>query len=62
MNVVCEDEDCRNCKADKLLNSKSEREQPAVDVQQLEQLERLIVTRELPEHDERRGGGARGRG
>ena len=45
MNVVCEDEDCRNCKADKLLNSKSEREQPAVDVQQLEQLERLIVTR-----------------
>ena len=44
----------QSCKADKLLNSKSEWEQPAV--------ERLIVTRELPEQDERRGGGVRGRG
>ena len=45
----------QSCKADKLLNSKSEWEQPAV--------ERLIVTRELPDQDERRGGaGGRGRG
>ena len=44
----------QSCKADKLLNSKSEWEQPAV--------ERLIVTRELPEQGERRGGGVRGRG
>ena len=45
----------QSCKADKLLNSKSEWEQPAV--------ERLIVTRELPDQDERRGvaGGRRGR-
>ena len=46
----------QSCKADKLLNSKSEWEQPAV--------ERLIVTRDLPEREEmgeRRGGG-RGRG
>ena len=45
----------QNCKADTLLNSKSEWEQPAV--------ERLIVTRELPDQDNRRGGGGlRGRG
>ena len=42
----------QSCKADKLLNSKSEWEQPAV--------ERLIVTRDLPDHEEGRGGG-RGR-
>ena len=41
------------CKADKLLNSKSEWEQPAV--------ERLIVTRDLPDHEEGRRGGRRGR-
>ena len=45
----------QRCQADQLLNSKSEWEQPAV--------ERLIVTRELPEQEERRrGGGVRGRG
>ena len=45
----------QSCKADTLLNSKSEWEQPAV--------ERLIVTRELPDQDNRRGGGGlRGRG
>ena len=42
----------QSCKANKLLNSKSEWEQPAV--------ERLIVTRDLPDHEEGRGGG-RGR-
>ena len=45
----------QGCKADKLLNSKSEWEQPAV--------ERLIVTRDLPERDEPGiGRGGRGRG
>ena len=47
----------QSCKADRLLNSKSEWEQPAV--------ERLIVTRELPDQDDRRGrggAGVRGRG
>ena len=43
----------QNCKADLVLNSKAEWEQPAV--------ERLIVTRDLPDQDERRGGGGRGR-
>ena len=44
----------QRCQADQLLNSKSEWEQPAV--------ERLILTRELPEQEERRrGGGVRGR-
>ena len=43
----------QSCKADMVLNSKAEWEQPAV--------ERLIVTRELPEQMGR-GGGARGRG
>ena len=43
-----------NCKADKLLNSKSEWEQPAI--------ERLIVTRELPEAGEPGAGRGRGRG
>ena len=42
----------QNCKADLVLNSKAEREQPAV--------ERLIVTRDLPDQDERRGGVVRG--
>jgi hypothetical protein len=42
-----------NCKADEVLNSKSEWEQPAT--------ERLIVTRELPDREEGRGRG-RGRG
>lgn len=42
----------QSCKANKLLNSKSEWEQPAV--------ERLIVTRDLPDHEGGRGGG-RGR-
>ena len=37
----------QNCKADRVLNSKAEWEQPAV--------ERLIVTRELPDQGERRG-------
>ena len=41
------------CKADLVLNSKAEWEQPAV--------ERLIVTRDLPDQDERRGGVGRGR-
>ena len=45
----------QSCRADKVLNSKAEWEQPAV--------ERLIVTRELPEQlDRGRGGGVRGRG
>ena len=45
----------QSCKADKLLNSKSEWEQPAV--------ERLVVTRDLPDRaEEVRGGGGRGRG
>ena len=43
-----------NCKADKLLNSKAEWEQPAI--------ERLIVTRELPEAGEPGAGRGRGRG
>ena len=43
----------KNCKADLVLNSKAEWEQPAV--------ERLIVTRDLPDQDERRGGVGRGR-
>ena len=43
----------QNCKADLVLNSKAEWEQPAV--------ERLIVTRDLPDQDERRGGVGRGR-
>ena len=43
----------QNCKADLVLNSKAEWEQPAV--------ERLIVTRELPDQEERRGGMGRGR-
>ena len=43
----------QTCKADKLLNSKAEWEQPAV--------ERLIVTRELPDQEDRRGGVGRGR-
>ena len=42
----------QNCKADLVLNSKAEWEQPAV--------ERLIVTRDLPDQDERRGGVVRG--
>ena len=42
----------QNCKADLVLNSKAEWEQPAV--------ERLIVTRDLPYQDERRGGVVRG--
>ena len=43
----------QNCKADLVRNSKAEWEQPAV--------ERLIVTRDLPDQDERRGGVGRGR-
>ena len=43
----------QNCKADLVLNSKAEWEQPTV--------ERLIVTRELPDQEERRGGMGRGR-
>ena len=43
-----------NCKADKLLNSKAEWEQPAI--------EQLIVTRELPEAGEPGAGRGRGRG
>ena len=43
-----------SCKADKLLNSKSEWEQPAV--------ERLVVTRELPEAGNIGVGRGRGRG
>ena len=43
----------QTCKADKLLNSKAEWEQPAV--------ERLVVTRELPDQEDRRGGAGRGR-
>ena len=43
-----------NCKADKLLNSKAEWEQPAI--------ERLIKTRELPEAGEPGAGRGRGRG
>ena len=43
----------QNCKADLVLNSKAEWEQPAV--------ERLIVTRELPDQEERRGGAGRAR-
>ena len=39
----------QSCKADLVLNSKAEWEQPAV--------ERLVVTRELPEQTGRRGGG-----
>ena len=43
-----------SCKADKLLNSKSEWEQPAV--------ERLVVTRDLPEAVDVGVGRGRGRG
>ena len=43
----------QTCKADKLLNSKAEWEQPAV--------ERLVVTRELPDQEDRIGGAGRGR-
>ena len=43
----------QNCKADLVLNSKAEWEQPAV--------ERLIVTRELPDQEDRRGAAGRGR-
>ena len=44
----------QNCKADLVLNSKAEWEQPAV--------ERLIVTRDLPDQEERRIGVGVGRG
>ena len=43
----------QNCKADLVLNSKAEWEQPAV--------ERLVVTRELDDLEDRRGGARRGR-
>ena len=43
----------QNCKADLVLNSKAEWEQPAV--------ERLIVTRELSDLEDRRGAAGRGR-
>ena len=42
-----------DCKADLVLNSKSEWEQPAT--------ERLVVTRELPDREEDRGRGRGGR-